>query len=463
MKTLMYLATALLSLKAFANPDFTAAAKDFRQTLDLLVKADTSNPPGNEARAVEILAARLKAAHIDYQVLDFGPGRKNLIARLKATDPDPKLKALLLIAHIDVVGTKDQNWTVPPHQVTEKEGYLYGRGVLDDLGMAVANLQTVIALHQEKAALKRDVILAFTGDEESAGLGILSVLKTHPELLAAGIALNEGGSLVLGEDGKVKVVRLQVAEKIYQDFSLVAHGPTGHSSVPQKGNAIYRLAEALVKLGKYQPDERLIPATRPFYAAGINDDPRMAKAMRALAQAKGKLPPAALKVIHESPILTSPLSTTCVATMLQGGTKVNALPAQAQAMVNCRILPDETIAQVKARLEKVIADPQVEVQLSSDDGVGGPSPVEGEVPTAVKTLVSEMYPSAPVIPSMVNGATDSRFLRQHGVEAYGISPIASHETDLMRAHGIDERIPAASIVPGLEFEYRLVRSLAGKN
>lgn len=430
----------------------------FRTMLSDLVKADTTNPPGNESRAVKVIAARLKKVGIPYEIVTFAPGRDNIVARLKGTGEE---KPLLLLAHLDVVGTKDQKWSVPEHELTEKDGYLYGRGVGDDLGMVAANLEIFIELKTSGAALKRDVILAFTGDEESGGAGLKFLLANRPELVNAGIALNEGGRPVI-IDGKVKYFNFQVAEKVYQDFTLSTKGDTGHSSVPRKDNSIYRMARALDRLGQFEAESRLIDATRAYFKelAKIETGEKAA-AMRTLVAANGsKLPKGALKVVKADPLKASMLSTTCVATMLNAGTKANALPPEAHANVNCRLLPDETAEQVQARLAKVINDPRVEIKAEGHLGFAGPSPTQGEVPTAVREVVNEVWPGAGVVPAMMTGATDSRFLRSKNIQSYGVHPIAMEEADSIRAHGVDERLPVASIQPGLEFLHRLVVKLA---
>jgi acetylornithine deacetylase/succinyl-diaminopimelate desuccinylase-like protein len=439
-----------------ALPDFTKAS--FVETLARLVKADMTNPPGNESRAIPIIGERLKAAGIAFEVIEFAPGRQNLVARLKGNG---QAKPLLLLAHLDVVGTKDQAWSVPPQELTEKDGFFYGRGVRDDLGSVVAQLEVFIKLKKSQAALKRDVILAFTGDEESGGAGIKYLLEKRPELLDAEIALNEGGSPLLDEHGKVKFYRIQVAEKTYQDFRLKTKGETGHASVPKKENSIYRLAKALIRLSEFKFPDRLLPVTRAYFAQLAKlEQGSLASAMRSLANSKGPLPRAALARVKENPANASMLATTCVATMLQSGTKVNALPPEATANLNCRLLPDETIEQTKLRLTKVINDPKVEIEIAPEFGSADPSPITGEAIEAVRETVGKFWPGVPIIPYLQTGGTDSRFLRARGIRAYGVDPFAVLEADASRAHGIDERLPVASIEPGLEFFYQLVLRLA---
>jgi acetylornithine deacetylase/succinyl-diaminopimelate desuccinylase-like protein len=454
----------LVAVRAAAAPpaaaDFEGAIADLRALLVRLVEADTTNPPGNEARAVAIVAERLAAEGIPHETTEFAPGRQNLVARLSG---DGSEKPLLLLAHLDVVGADGQPWTSPPHRVTERDGFLVGRGVSDDLGMALVELETVVLLKRSGASLRRDVILALTGDEESGGAGIRALLAREPQAMGAAIALNEGGGPRLDERGRVAFVALQTAEKTYQDFALIVTGSTGHSSVPLPDNAIYRLARALERIGRRRFPVRLLPVVREYFKAraAIEVEP-LAGALRSAAAAKGGVPAAALAILEANPILAATLRTTCVATTLGGGTRVNALPSEARATLNCRILPDESIESVEGALARLIADPEVKIERLGDFGAGPPSPLAGPLPTAVRALAAETWPGAPILPFLSVGATDSRFLRERGVAAYGLNPIALTESDARRAHGADERIPVASLPPGLEFFYRLVSGLAAR-
>jgi acetylornithine deacetylase/succinyl-diaminopimelate desuccinylase-like protein len=439
-------------------PDYDRSVEDFRRLLAQLVAADTTNPPGNEARAVAIVAAQLDAAKIPHEVTEFAPGRQNLVARLTG---DGSEQPLLLLAHLDVVGAEGQPWSSPPHELTERDGFLVGRGVSDDLGMALMELETVLLLARSGEKLHRDVILALTGDEESGGAGVRWLLGHRPESIAAEIALNEGGGVRLDETGRVSFIGLQAAEKTYEDFQISTKGTTGHSSVPLGDNAIYRLARALDRLGHHRFPVRLLPVTREYFKArAAVEAPALAEALRQTAAAKGAIPRSGLATLEANPTLAATLRTTCVATTLAGGTRVNALPAEAQATVNCRILPDETIEQVRAALVRVVDDPAVSIEPLADFGSGPPSRLDGPALAAVRKVTAEIWPSTPIVPLFALGASDSRFLRARGISAYGLNPIALTESDARRAHGVDERIPIASLRPGIEFFYRLVLELA---
>jgi acetylornithine deacetylase/succinyl-diaminopimelate desuccinylase-like protein len=443
---------------AGAAPDFTAAGKTARELLGQLVGADTSNPPGNEARIARIGEKRLGAAGIPARRTAFAPGRENLVARLEGNGSEAPL---LLMAHIDVVGARADAWTTPPHEMVEKDGYLYGRGVADDLGMAAVELVVFELLKANQVKLRRDVILAWTGDEESGGAGIQWLLENEPESIRAAGAINEGGGLRLDAGGVPARIDLQTAEKIYEDFTLTVEGPTGHSSVPVPENSIYRLAQALLRIEAYSFPPRLLPVTRAWLQAraSIEKEPT-ATAMQTLADADNVLPQASLDILMDDPLIAASLKTTCVATLLNAGSRVNALPGKATANLNCRILPDSSPAAVQAQLVAVINDPKVRIEATGNFGSGTPSPIAGEIPEAILRLGKAKWPEIQLLPFMSRGATDSRFLRAAGIPSYGISPILISDEDGRRMHGIDERIPAKSLQTAVEFLYALVVDLA---
>ncbi len=440
-------------------PDFAAAGREVRGVLERLVAADTSNPPGNEARAVEIAAEKLRAEGIPLDTFEFAPGRANIVARLKG---DGSARPLVLLAHVDVVPARGQSWSTPPHTVTEKDGFLYGRGVSDDLSMAAIELEALLLLHRAGVPLRRDVIVAWTGDEERGGAGVRWLLEHAPASIGdAELALNEGGRVVLG-DGGPRFLALQVAEKVYQDFTLRVPGKTGHSSVPMEPNAITRLSRSLARIADHPFPDRLLPYTREYLRVRAETEPpELARAIRALVAAKGELPRSALAMVKKNPVLAATLHTTCVATQVEAGTAPNALPAEARANVNCRILPDETIDGVAARLRAVIADPDVEVAPGADFGGAGATSMDGDAVAGIRAVVSRLYPGLRIAPAMQLGATDSRFLRARGIASYGLHPVALTEEDARRAHGIDERIPA-DLAPAVRFMYALVLELAAR-
>ena len=449
------LASLLLVMSAFP----ARAADDVRPLLEELVASDTTNPPGNEARAVDVVAKRLAAAGIKYEIVPFGPGRASVVARLKG---DGSKRPLLLLAHLDVVGAAQQPWTVPPFQLTEKDGFLYGRGVVDDKGWAAEAVSVLVELQRTHARLHRDVVLALTGDEESSGAGIRAVLDKRPELLSdVELALNEGGQTLVDAKGKVRLVQVQTAEKVFQSFELIARGRGGHSSVPNDENAIYRLARALARIERVRFAPRLTPTVRGALKGRALLEPEpLASALKRIADAKETIPEDALRTIDAVPPLRALPRTTCVATLVSGGTRENALPVEARATINCRMLPVDQAAEVTRVLAEA-ARPDAELHPVPDIGRGPEVPVTGVVMDAALTAARALYGAdVTVTAGLGTGASDSRFLRARGVGAYGLGLLPVSPEDARKAHGPDERAPVSSLERGRAFLREMVRALA---
>jgi acetylornithine deacetylase/succinyl-diaminopimelate desuccinylase-like protein len=441
-----------------ARPDETEQLA--RALMNELVAIDTSNPPGNEDKAVQAVARHLRAAGIEPAIVPFAPGRSNLVARLHG---DGTRRAVILLAHLDVVGAVGQPWTVPPFAVTERDGWLYGRGVTDDKSWAAIATALFLELARTKAPLHRDVVLALTGDEESGGAGIRYLIEHRRDLLAeAQYALNEGGSVVLDATGKARLVGLGTAEKTFQDFVLVSRGLGGHSSVPNDENAIYKLSRALERLAGFAFPTRLTPVIREsLRAMAVTQTEERARAMRAAANLVGstEIPPGLLASMDGFPPVRATTRTTCVATMVTGGTRDNALPVEARATVNCRVLPGDQVAWVHQQLKQLAAG-LADVELVPDVGAGPEVPVRGPVRDAVEKAARAVYGAeVPVVAKVGLGASDSRFLRQIGIQSYGVGLMAKPEELTRTAHGPDEGAPAASFPLGVRFLRAIVSEL----
>jgi acetylornithine deacetylase/succinyl-diaminopimelate desuccinylase-like protein len=455
MRLRLILASLLVSHFAFAD-----AARDARALMEALVAVDTSNPPGNEEKAARIIADKLKAAGIESQVLPFAPGRANLIARIKG---DGTKKPLMLMAHLDVVGATGQPWTLPPFTVTEKNGYLFGRGVLDDKSWAAMATTLMIELHRSHAKLHRDVILMLNGDEESGGRGVRDVIDHHRELIAdVEFALNEGGGITLDAQGKPRIVNLGTSEKVIQDFTFVARGTGGHSSVPYDDNAIVRVARALDRLAAFKFPTRLSPTLREtLRAAALTQPAARAQAMKEAADAPGDtIPDALLAKMDDAAYVRALTRTTCVATLVSGGTRENALPVEARANVNCRIMPIDPIDLVQQQLQ-TLAGKDVTVERVPELGMGPDVPVRGPVRDAVEKAAHRVLGADVAVVARIGlGASDSRHVRKLGIGAYGVGVMARPEEMAHGPHGPDEGAPAASFPQGYEFLRAVVAELA---
>jgi acetylornithine deacetylase/succinyl-diaminopimelate desuccinylase-like protein len=428
-----------------------------------LVEINTVTATGDAVRAAEAMAARLRAAGLsgdDVQVLVPAPRKGNLVARLRGTG---KRKPILLLAHTDVVDAKPEDWSFDPFKLTERDGFFYGRGTTDDKFMAAAFVANLIRYKREGYVPERDIIVALEADEEigdAMGVGIRWLLANHRSLIDAEFALNEGGRVGL-KAGKPLWNSVQVAEKVFISYKLEATDRGGHSSLPTKANPIYRLAEALARLAKFDFPFKLNDTTRAFFArAAEAESAQTAADMRAIAAGRPDLDALSITRLSANPIYNAQMRTTCVATQIQGGHAVNALPQRATAAVNCRVLPGEPIGEVYATLKRVLADDAISITPFGGPLLSTPSPLHQEIMRAVETLTAEFWPGTPVIPIMSPAASDSTYLRNAGIPAYGHSGLAD-DVDDFRAHGKDERVPVRSFFEGQEYLYRLVKMLAG--
>jgi acetylornithine deacetylase/succinyl-diaminopimelate desuccinylase-like protein len=439
-------------------PSYDAA---YRQLLERMVSVDTSH--GNETRLLEPIAALYRAAGVPVQILESAPGRGNLVARLKGSGAK---RPLLLLAHVDVVPVEGQPWTVPAFGVTQKDGFLWGRGINDDKGMAAAIVALTLELASTHAALTRDVIVALTAGEETGGsAGARWLAENHKELLDAEIALNEGGGMLLTDDfARPIAVSVGVSEKVFQTFQLVVKGKGGHSSrPPTSGDPVVALARALVKVGEHRFAATVLPEAKADFATELaTAEPEYVAALRNAVASAPRLSAADDAILSKDPGYNATVRTTCVTTMLKGSPQDNVLPTTAEATINCRILPGETRAEVRAALAEAIGDPNVAIGDGPNIGDAAASPFEGEVVLAVKAVMASSFPGTPVVPGMSTGATDSRHLRAIGIRAYGVSPGTFTRAEGRAghgAHGPDERRSVKWLAPGADAFRAIVRAL----
>ena len=426
-----------------------------------LIEINTVTNSGDTERAADAMAARLMAAGFpkeDVQVFKPAPRKGNLVARLRGSGAK---RPMILMAHIDVVEARREDWSTDPFTLVEKDGYFYGRGTGDDKFMAAAFVANLIRYKREGYRPDRDLILILetdeeTGDAEKYGVGWL--LGNQRASIDAEFALNEGGGVGL-DNGKPIDVSVQTSEKVYVTYTFEIRDEGGHSSQPKPGNAIYRLAAALSRLEQFQFPMQLNETTRLFLQRTADlETPEVGRDMRSVASADPD--PAAVARLSMIPRFNAQMRTTCVATMLEAGHAENALPQLAKATVNCRVLPGQSVDEVRATLIRVLADDRIEVKPRAPAMASPPSPLSPEVFGAIEKLAAEFWPGTPVVPTMSAGATDGAFLRNAGIPTYGHEGLAT-EVSENRAHGRDERVPVKSFYEGLEYLYRLVKLLAG--
>ena len=454
---LLALTSAGAIVFAQSNPNEARAREIYRQLIEINT---TDTPAGNVTTAAEAMAERLKAAGFpaaDVQVIGPNPRKFNLVARYRGTGAR---KPILLLAHLDVVEARREDWSTDPFVFLEKDGYFYGRGTSDDKSMAAGFVADLIRMKAEGFTPDRDLIVALTADEEGGSFnGADWLLKNHRELVDAEFAINEGGGGTM-KDGKYLTNEVQASEKVYQDFHLETKNPGGHSSLPVKDNAIYHLAGGLSRLAAFEFPLELNEITRTYFerSAAVQLDANVAADMRAAGRAAPDLQ-AAARLAAVNPYFNSMMRTTCVATMLSGGHAPNALPQTAGANVNCRILPGTDPQKVREALVRVLDDPKIAVAFVDQAKPSQPAVLRPDVMSAVESITRAMFPGVVVVPVMSTGATDGLYFRNAGIPTYGISGTFG-DIDDNREHGKDERVGVKQFYEGVEFEYRLIKRLS---
>ncbi|MBI3405075.1 MAG: M20/M25/M40 family metallo-hydrolase [Acidobacteria bacterium] len=455
---LFFGAIAAVSAQAQQSPvDFAKLNEEATQWLVELTRINTTNPPGNELAAAKYLASILEKEGITAEVLESSPGRGIVVARLRSSPvPDPS-RALLLLAHTDVVGVDAKKWTTDPFGGAVKDGYIWGRGVIDDKGPVIANLAVMIALKRAGVKLDRDVIFLAEGDEEAGGEdGINFAINKHWEKIAAGFALNEGGRTQVVK-GKVQYVGIQASEKVSVNVEVIATGPSGHASIPRKDNPIGRLAVAVQKIFEYETPAKPNTVTRRYFEKlAAFQDAEMAKWMRALEQPE-RMTHAARIISEADPVWNSMLRNSISPTILKGGIRTNVIPSEARANLNVRLLPGEAIEALLDDLRKLVNDPQIRFEPEPlTRQAAPPSSLETEMYKAFETAAERVFPGTPVVPLMSTWATDSAQLRVRNVQCYGIIPFPLTEEEIGRMHADDERLPVAALQKGIEYLYAVV-------
>ena len=425
-----------------------------------LVRTDTSNPPGNETKAAEYLKTVFDAEGIPAQILALDPMRANIVARLKGNGTK---RPLLILAHTDVVGVQPEKWPVDPFGAVLKDGYIWGRGSVDDKDKVAANLMVMLLLKRTQAKLDRDVIfLAESGEEGTTGPGIDFMVNRHFDEIDAEFAMTEGGSATI-ENGRVTTVQIQTTEKVPRKTRLVVNGTSGHGSVPRVDNALVHLSAAVAKVGTWETPMRLNDTTRTYFEklAAISPPDKAARYNALLDPKRTEEAQRYLRV--NEPQRYSMLRTSIVPTILKAGFRVNVIPSEAEATLDVRALPDENLDNLYAEMRKVIGDPAVKIEhvAGNDRPAGAPSRLNTTMYRALEQVSRRMYPGATVLPIMGTGATDMAQLRAKGVQCYGIGPSRTEQDSTnYGAHSDVERLPEASLYQFVEFTWNAVTEVA---
>jgi len=437
-----------------AEPDFSRASAEALELLQGLVKLDTSNPPGNEAPAARLLGEFLTRAGLACETIESAPGRAMVLCRLKGDGP---ARPLMVMAHLDVVGVDPAKWKVPPFSGALRDGYIHGRGVLDDKGMAAATAEALALLARSRQPLARDLLFLGTADEESSGsLGVEWLLEHRPEIFDIDMALNEGGRIFKVDD-QVVVTAIQNDEKRYVDLKLVATGVSGHSSLPGADNPIVHLARGLDRLASHRFAPLVGEQVKAYFGAfaKVQDAPTAHCMTHLDDPSEGGL---CADILSRNPVWNALLRTTCAPTIVNAGFRANVIPSSAEATVNCRVLGDTDPPKLVAELQRALGDLPVKVETGSDWGERPPaSPLDAPLPAAIRRAMERLAPDAAVVGYTSPGTTDSQHLRRRGIPAYGLLPFPLREEETRTMHGDNERLSQESFAFGVRLMYEILR------
>jgi acetylornithine deacetylase/succinyl-diaminopimelate desuccinylase-like protein len=423
--------------------------------LQTIIRFDTSNPPGNELPLAVYLEGVLRGEGIEAQLLHSAKNRAQVVGRIRGNG---SRRPVILLAHMDVVGVERASWTFDPFGGEISDGYLYGRGAIDDKGMLAVNLMTMLLLKrglmESGEKLARDVVFVATSDEEAGGeRGMGWLVSNHPELLDAEFAINEGGRTRIIEGGRTYLA-VQAAEKISHVVTVTAHGSAGHAAIPLVDNSIFRLAGALEQLSRYAEPVMLTDITRQFFSrlAEIWPNSEQKNAMLDLVAGNVRQSEEGAKILSRIAVFNAVLRNGISPTVLQGGKQFNVIPDSAGAVLNVRTLPGQSIDKVVQRMRAVVTEPGVTLEVTQRGEEAPASDPGSAMFAAISASAHELDPKIPVVPYLSTGVTDSARLRRLGVQAYGILPFPMVQSDEERMHGNDERVPLKS----LHFGTRLV-------
>lgn len=428
-----------------------------------LIRANTSNPPGNERLVADVLAPKFRAAGLEVKIIPTPDSMRSVIvARLRG---DGSKRPVLIAAHADEVGVEREKWSVDPFAGVIKNDHVYGRGAVDFKGGMAVFARAVMMLAEQRVALARDVIFVAEADEESGGPWSTSWLaKEHWDDIDAEFALNEGGWIMKGDDGKVRYVSISMADKSSIPLVLTSHGTSTHSSMPRPDNAIFALSRAMAKISAYETPLTITPETRKFflalaktskppmsqyYADVVGSDP--AKAKRADA------------IVSKDPLLHSLIRNTMAPVIINGGFRANVIPGSAQATINLRMIPGSDPAALVATLEKLVNDSTIDLSLGNRTYASVPVSSENtDLYRALAKAAKAQYPEAEVTPYLFQAGTDATAWRSRNVPVYGIYPYPIDNDELTRMHGNDEKVSIASLRSGTEMIFRTLVDVAGK-
>ncbi len=445
------------------TPAQAAASDSTLVLLRELIRANSSNPGGSTALVANVLAPRFKAHGFEVQIVQTpDSGKVHLIARLKG---DGSKRPVLIAAHADVVGVERDKWSVDPFEGVIKDDHVYGRGAVDVKGGIATFARAAMMLAEQHIPLSRDVIFLSESDEESGGPYSTEWLaKSHWDAINAEFALNEGGWIMKGDDGKVRYVSISTADKLSMALTVTSHGTSTHSSMPRPDNAIFALGRALAKISAYETPLTVTPAQKKFFEAlAKTSKPPMSTYLRDVVGDDPVAAKKADKIVSQDPLLHSLIRNTIAPVILSGGFRNNVIPGSAQALINLRMIPGSDPQALVAQLKKIVNDPTIDFSLAKP--TYEPTQASSENTDLYRALVhaaNAVYPGAEVTPYLFQAGTDATAWRSRGVPVYGIYPYPIDADELTRMHGNDEKVSIKSLQQGTEMMFKTLVEVAGK-
>jgi len=426
------------------------------QHLQEYLRIDTVNPPGNEIEGVRFFKKIFDAESIPCQVFEPSPGRGNLLAMLKGNG---KKRPVLLLSHMDVVTVEKEQWSVDPFAGVIQDGYLYGRGALDDKSMGIVEMMALLILKREKVSLERDVLFLATADEETGGnWGVEWAIENISSLREAEYALNEGGYVILNQEGVADYYEISSGQKVLFQLQLKTKGTSGHGSMPRPDNPNVKLVQSLEKVAKWETPYNLIPMVKEYF---LKMAPKQPPDERTFFEdiEKALRDPAFSKRLTSNPIYNAMVRDTISLTILQGGSKVNVIPSESTATLDCRLIPGSPKEIFLKEIKKRLGD-EVEVEVISESRSLPPSPFDTDLFRAIQRFAAKNDPGCPVVPHLLPGATDSRLLREKGIITYDFCPFRLTEEEMMIIHGNDERIALENLRFGMKMLVEILKEVA---
>jgi len=436
--------------------DWNQLLKEATQHLQEYLRINTVNPPGNEVEGVRFFKKIFDAESIPCQVLEPSPGRGSILATLKGNG---KKKPILLLNHIDVVPVEKERWTVDPFAGIIQDGYLYGRGALDDKSMGIIEMMALLILKREKVPLERDILFFAAADEETGGKwGIQWAMENISSLRKSEYALNEGGYVILNDTGAPDRYEISSGQKIVFQLQLKAKGTSGHASMPHPDNPNVKLIHALEAVTKWETPYNILPMVKEFF---LKMAPKQPPDQRKFFEdiEKGLNDPSFSAKLTSNPIYNAMVRDTISLTILRGGSKANVIPSESTATLDCRLIPESSKENFLKEIKKRLGD-EIEVEGKTEGKPIPPSSLNTDLFHAIQKFASKNDPDCPVVPLLLPGATDSRFLRERGITIYDFCPFRLPEKEILRVHGNDERIALENLRFGMKMLVEVLKEVA---